>query len=116
MNHPAYEPLLQIARDGSYTQEQVASVTRTQITNVTGIDASKFTDAELENVRNSLLGEMKVRDNQLDKDFVLDQLAGKLRVAFKQRFPEAKLDFKRIQQKRAVVIWLDGRPPQPKDE
>ena len=116
MNHPAYKALRQAALDSGYSKTQAQELTRDQIASATGIDVSRMTDAEVANMQSKVAAEMQQRDNEVDREFVVDQLTGNKRVAFGSRFDKADIEFRHIEGARAVIVWLDGPPPKYDDE
>ena len=110
MNYSLYHQLEALALEGGYTTQQVSTLTRAQITNLTGFNASVIRDPILGNIRHRLVRRLLARDNEVDKGFILDLLDGESRVEFRNRFPDAILQFKRVRHHRAVIIWLEGPP------
>lgn len=109
--HLLYQRLKQIAFDNSYTAEQVRSVTKRQVAGLLSqdVDAVFWSDGNegfFENLKLNLAQEIEQTNNQADLDFLKEQLNV---TAVKKRFTDCQYEFREIDGKRCVLIWLDGK-------
>ncbi len=111
--NPLYQQLRQIALAGNYTREQIAAVTKGQMVALLGMQASELPDAIFENLKGAISRRLQERDDLADKNFILDQIDGDQRVAFRARFPDFEVKWQRQGEYRSIVLLLDGIPEEP---
>ena len=111
-SNPLYKQIKQIALDEDYTIQQVRDATKTQITSLLGISESAVLDTFVDCMKANLAEELRRRDFERDKQFIIDNYSEELR----KRFGDCQIDKSEIRGYRCVLIWLDGAPPEPEDE
>lgn len=105
-NRPEYKQLEQIALDGNYTVEQVQNATKSQVSAL--LDNAVMSDAFFLNMKNILLKKLTNRNDETDRQFIINLFEGGARTAFRDRFPDAVILKRRENSKRIIEIRLDG--------
>lgn len=109
-NNVIYKQFEQVAIDGNFTIAQVQNATKTQIANLLRVSKNSLIDRFIQNMKNTLVARLRRRDDETDRQFLINQLEGSARTAFRIRFPDAEVEKKRDDGKRIIIIHLDGKP------
>ena len=103
-----YEKVKEMVEANSFTDVQVADMTKDQFTVLTGIDVELIGDAAFEVAKTKLL---RVRDRekwQTTLQGLKDQLTGGGRVWLTNNFPD--VEFTVDHRRKTVTIFFDGKP------
>ena len=60
------------------------------------------------NIRDTAASMLADQEYEVNRQFILDQLDGDQRVAFRNRFPDFEIVRQRVDNRKAVIIFLEG--------
>ena len=104
-NNPLYLQFRQAAE--SYIIDQVKAATKTQAETIVGVSIS---DEFFVNMKTLLIREKEAESFAVKFDELKAQLTGGGRVWLQTNFPDVEFEKGKIEDKRFVTIWLDGKP------
>lgn len=102
-NHPLYQKLKLIALNENYTIDQVKSLSFTQVTTLLGEKPGSVTF--LENMKQSIILKLQNRDDERDRQALLDQV----KIYLDMNFPGWMAESEREGGKPCIKLWLKGK-------
>lgn len=100
INNPLFKKLEQFALANSYSVEQIQDVSRKQIETAIGESLADCTC--INGMKRAVAQALQRRDDELDLQVIRDKI-----IAY---YPNAEFDKRRVEGKRTVTVWLDGKP------
>ena len=107
-----YNQLLQKVENKGWTIKQVQDATKKQVANILNLNEnSAFWSGGNKgffiNLKLNICQELQRQQNENDKQY----LSNRVNMAtVRQRFPDIEFEFREIDSKRCVCVWLDGKP------
>ena len=103
-NNKTYKLFEQIATDGDYTILQVENSTTEQVETVIGVRG--LSQTFVDNMKSLLIRRLQTRDDELDKQFFISKINIP---ALRSRFENIEFEKQRDDDKRIIIIHLDGK-------
>lgn len=103
-NHPLYKKLKQIALNANYSIERIQNASFNQVVELLG--AHHFTLAFFNNMKRELVEVLRDRDDEE----ALRQLRQQTKTWLDVNFPKWEAERGRMDNRRFIIIWLEGKP------